>query len=832
MPRGSSGWRGHDARTCPVRAARALRAQRARVGAPRLERQGRSRRGHPRRERARGTDRRDWVYRGSMGRAVDYGRLFEGALDAQLVLDAAATVVTASDGYLRAIGRARGEVTGRAIVDLPPYVGAPARAARLGEALAAMREADLHTTVVRLEDPAQVGPAPWSRATLRSVRDASGQIECVVHALETTAGDPARPETDGERRLRKLVEQAYDVLVLFDANGRIDYVSPAIQRILGFTEEEAIAIGVVGRVHPDDRARFSDEVHRLMGEPGGRLLARFRARHRDGSYRVLENTAVNRLDDPDVAAIISTFRDVTEQVELQDELRRGAERLRIALHAARAISWDWDLATRRGTFSSDLGEFLGLEPGLRYENVSQPQYVHPEDRETLSAAWRRCLETDGVFDVEYRGLPAGDQTRRYAGHGLAWRDADNQVVRVVGVTWDVTERFRLLEEQRLLEQRMRESQKLESLGVLAGGIAHDFSNLLMVILGNVGLLQCELGEASPALTHVESIEEATRRATELCRQLLAYAGKGRFVLERTSIMRLIEETTHLLRVSISKKAALNFHLDERAPPVVADVTQIRQVLMNLVMNASDAIGDRNGAISIATGVVHADRAYLDATFLAPDVPPGDYVFIEVSDTGCGMSPETQARIFDPFFTTKVTGRGLGLAAVLGIVRGHRGALKVHSDLGKGSSFKLLLPAASGVPESRQASRARVEAFGAGGTILIVDDEAAVRDVASALLQQLGFRTRLAANGDVALAVYREHADEIVCVLMDLTMPGLDGAETFRELRRIRPDVRVLLMSGYNEQDAIAGFAGRGLAGFVQKPFTFDELERRLRALLA
>jgi two-component system cell cycle sensor histidine kinase/response regulator CckA len=368
---------------------------------------------------------------------------------------------------------------------------------------------------------------------------------------------------------------------------------------------------------------------------------------------------------------------------------------------------------------------------------------------------------------------------------------------------------------------------------LAGGIAHDFNNILTTILGNASLTRLVLSETSPALDHIGQIEEASRRATDLCRQMLAYAGKGRFVLQRTSLNQLIEDTTQLLQVSISKKALLRCHLDRNLPPIVADSTQIRQVLMNLVINASDAIGERSGVISITTGMVRADRQYLDRAFQAPDIPTGDYVFMEVSDTGSGMSPEVQARIFEPFFTSKFTGRGLGLAAVSGIVHGHKGALKVYSEPGKGSSFKFLLPIAGREADyAAESTRHSHPPLRAEGTILVVDDEETVQAVASRMLESLGFRVLVANDGRHALSVYTEHKDSIVGVLMDLTMPRLDGEETFRELRRIDPQVRVLLMSGYNEQDAIARFVGKGLAGFIQKPFSIEDLKANLRSILS
>jgi PAS domain S-box-containing protein len=403
-------------------------------------------------------------------------------------------------------------------------------------------------------------------------------------------------------------------------------------------------------------------------------------------------------------------------------------------------------------------------------------------------------------------------------------------IRREGRTEGLVVTFTDITERRRSEELLLQSAKLESVGVLAGGIAHDFNNILTAVLGNASLARIALDPTSPALESISQIEEASRRATDLCRQMLAYAGKGRFVLQRTNLNELIENTTHLLQVSISKKAVLRLNLDNRLPSIVADNTQIRQVLMNLVINASDAIGDRSGVISISTGVVRADRDYLDKTIQAPDIPTGDYVFVEVSDTGSGMTPEVQARIFEPFFTSKFTGRGLGLAAVSGIVHGHKGALKVYSEPGKGSSFKLLLPVAAQPTEVPAGPAEKEITIVPRGTILIVDDEETVQAVAARMLEALGFAVLLASDGLQALQIYAQKRDTITAVLMDLTMPHLDGEEAFRELRRMDPHVRVLLMSGYNEQDAIARFVGKGLAGFIQKPFNVNDLKESLRLL--
>jgi len=312
--------------------------------------------------------------------------------------------------------------------------------------------------------------------------------------------------------------------------------------------------------------------------------------------------------------------------------------------------------------------------------------------------------------------------------------------------------------------------------------------------------------------------------------MLAYAGKGRFVVQALDLNAVIREMTHLLDVSISKKVALRYRLADNLPAVEADASQMRQVIMNLITNASEAIGERSGVISITTAAMECDREYLSEMPYAEGLEPGPYVSVEVADTGCGMDEATKARIFDPFFTTKFTGRGLGLAAVLGIVRGHRGAVKVYSEPGQGSTFKVLLPA-SAQPAQEESARAGTGGWKGSGKALLVDDEETVRVVGQRMLERLGFEVVCAGNGAEALAIFRERPGDFVCVILDLTMPHMDGEETFRELRRVRPDVCVVLSSGYNEQEVTQRFAGKGLAGFIQKPYQIDALAQALRKAL-
>lgn len=394
---------------------------------------------------------------------------------------------------------------------------------------------------------------------------------------------------------------------------------------------------------------------------------------------------------------------------------------------------------------------------------------------------------------------------------------------------DITERRRTEEEHLDLEKQILHTQKLESLGVLAGGIAHDFNNILTTIVGNAELALRRLRNESPALENLRRIEQAAARAADLAKQMLAYSGKGKFVVENIDLNILLEEMLHLLDVSISKKSVLRLNPCNPLPAVEADATQLRQVIMNLVINASEAIGDKSGVIAVTTGCMDCDRSYLKDVWLDENLTDGLYVYLEVSDTGCGMDKETLTKLFDPFFSTKFTGRGLGMSAVLGIVRGHKGAIKVYSEPGKGTTFKILLPA-SGRPAEIFDHESRQDDWQGSGRVLLVDDEETIRGIGAEMLKELGFTTLTADDGREALKAFAAYPD-IVFVILDLTMPHMDGEQCFRELRRLNPDVKVIMSSGYNEQEITQKFVGKGLAGFVQKPYNLSVLKEAIRQVV-
>jgi signal transduction histidine kinase/ActR/RegA family two-component response regulator len=419
-----------------------------------------------------------------------------------------------------------------------------------------------------------------------------------------------------------------------------------------------------------------------------------------------------------------------------------------------------------------------------------------------------------------------DGSRRFL-HSLLEleRDAQGKPARLRGTIQNVTER-------RNAEEAFRQAQKLESLGVLAGGIAHDFNNLLSAIGGNLELAQMNLEPEPPAAPFLIRIEKILRRASELTQQMLAYSGKGRLVVRRFNINQIAEEMPHLLEVSISKRVQLIYELEPNLPLLEADGAQIQQVIMNLVTNASESIGDRDGTIRLITGMeyLHAPEQRVESHGWT--LAPGLYVTLEVTDTGCGMTAETRKKLFDPFFTTKFSGRGLGLSAMLGILKGHNAGIRIHSRVGEGSSFKLFFPACATVELSEHPATELPAPAVPAGSILLVDDEPDILEATAELIAAMGFQVISARDGLEGLEQVKAQPEAIALVLMDLTMPRMDGREAFQAMRALRPGLKIVLCSGFNEADVAKDFPQASLAGFLQKPYTFQMVKDVIQQALA
>ena len=403
-----------------------------------------------------------------------------------------------------------------------------------------------------------------------------------------------------------------------------------------------------------------------------------------------------------------------------------------------------------------------------------------------------------------------------------YKEAERQVIQF---------NLRDLTERRKFERQVEHTARLESLGILSGGIAHDFNNLLTGILGNASLVYSELAPGHRDRPLLREIMQACETAANLTRQMLAYAGQGRFLVRPINVNDLIRDILGQMRSAVPKSIEIRLDLDENAPDIEADEGQIHQLLMNLAINAGEAIGEGvPGRIEISTHTRELSHENVSENFLAEQLTPGPYLAIEVSDTGGGIDAATLSRIFDPFFTTKFTGRGLGLAAAHGIVRGHKGAIRVSSEIGRGSVFSILLPAQPR-PSDRRKTPASVRSSKASGTILIVEDEDTVKTFTRSVLERSGFDVLIAENGLAGVEIIESRGDQIRLVLLDLTMPVMGGEETFDRIRAIHPEMPVIVMTGFDQAEASRRFDKRRLHGFLQKPFTADQLRKCVESAL-
>lgn len=531
----------------------------------------------------------------------------------------------------------------------------------------------------------------------------------------------------------------------------------------------------------------------------------------------------------------AVFQDITERKRTEQRLRDSIARLDMAVTASGIGTFEGNISSGRLSIDDRIAHMLGYLTGSDLEGLKREdlrKLVHPDDVERLMLSFEAHAQgTTPDVDCEVR------MAKRRGGwrwvHLLARvleRDAEGAAKRWGGVMVDIDQRKQTEMARAAFQAKLLQTQKLESLGVLAGGIAHDFNNLLCAVMGASDLALVHLADDHPVREMLGQIQEMSNRAAELCRQLMAFSGKGRFLVVPTDVSALVQNMSQLLLMSVGKKAIVNFHLEPDLPAVSGDAMQLQQMVMNLVVNAAEAIGDRDGSITIRTGTLSSQVKDVHESFADADVPPGPYVFVEVADSGPGMDEDTRQRLFDPFFSTRAQGRGLGLTAVRGIVRGHRGTVQVRVDPGCGTTFRVLLPASDAMHVSEPLPQA-ADGWRGEGIALVVDDEAAVRAIAKVLLEHLGFEVLTAADGLEGVEIFEREHSRIRFVLLDTTMPNMDGEATLPELKRIRPDVRVLLTSGYDEREALSRFGEIGLAGFLQKPFTLEQLRDRVRAAL-
>lgn len=504
-----------------------------------------------------------------------------------------------------------------------------------------------------------------------------------------------------ENRQAKMIANISDVIVIIDQHGINRYKSPNIEKLFGWKPEELVGANAFDNVHPDDLAVAHEFVDILLREPGATSTTECRYRCKDGSYKWIEITLVNLLDDMEIQGILGDYHDITERRRFEDE-------------------------------------------------------------------------------------------------------------------------------KRAIGQQLQQTQKLESLGVLAGGIAHDFNNILAIIIGH-----CSLAEMNPdqASEHIPTIEKAADRAAGLCRQMLAYAGKASFTLTQINMAALVDEMVQMLKATTNQNVAIKPDLSTDIPTINGDASQLRQVVMNLIINASEAIGETQGVIHITLTKTAITERQSISDHLSKAIPSGWYACLEVTDTGCGMDEETRRRIFEPFYTTKFTGRGLGMSAVLGIITAHKGALQLTSQPGQGTTFTIYLPIETKEPIGGESNEQIASTPWQGsGTVLLVEDEDQVMLVAKAMLETLGFKVIEASNGREAVDLYQNNSG-ISLVLTDIGMPIMDGYSLFRELKNINPELPIVISSGFGDTVVTSRIPSEEIAGLISKPYRFDQLRDVLKAVV-
>jgi two-component system, cell cycle sensor histidine kinase and response regulator CckA len=656
-----------------------------------------------------------------------------------------------------------------------------------------------------------------------------------------------------------------------NVSGEIVYVNAAECQLLGLNEDRLLGRLIWEFVAPEGQAASREAVRRKMA--GQQRLVPFERDYvrPDGSRLVLEiHERHIRDENSAIVGMLSFLFDVTQRMRTRQALQESEKLYRHLVEHASDIIYRTDVHGRFLVFNSKATTLLGYAAeeliGHAYLDL-----VRPDFRSRVRRFYRKQLT--GRLSHTYLEFPAlaRNGTEFWFGQNVEIIEENGRVVGFQAITRDITlqrrseegqkyvreelerrvkertaeleyanERLRreIIERQREererhnLEAQVQHAQRLESLGVLAGGIAHDFNNLLAVIMGYAGLALPEIPDNSTARASIEEVISAAKSAAQLTEQMLAYSGRGKFTIEPINLSHLIQDCTRLITTLASKKAVLRLALAPDLPAIEGDSAQLRQVFINLLTNASDALGDHAGIIQVTTGTDWFDEGELTSVLLDRLLPAGIYVFVEIVDTGCGMDESTIGKIFDPFFTTKFTGRGLGLAAVQGIVRGHHGTLQVRSEPGHGTTFRVLFPATETpiAPASRPEA-AREDEWRPEGVVLVADDEPAVRALACQILERAGVTVVTAVDGCDAVRQFAAHSGRIRAVLLDLTMPGMDGGEVFQHIILNKPDVKVIFSSGYDVQDANLKFGAQGAAGFLRKPYVPADLIRMFRAIL-
>jgi PAS domain S-box-containing protein len=627
-----------------------------------------------------------------------------------------------------------------------------------------------------------------------------------------------------------LIETMSDCVLVLESYNRLVDINPSAQKLLGITLKDAVGKNLAGILQGNEElsAMICDEnISRseFLFDPIRPLW-----------YEMTKSVLIEKKGKAYIKLIV--LRDITERRVTENALRDSEEKF-------------------RKYFEMPLVGIAVISPEAKLLKVNQKlcDTFGYTAAELQLKAWKELIPSEDLTEeiIRFNDLLNGrvegqDLEKRFVRKDGEYinafvnsrfvKSSDGSPEYIIMVIQDITY-YRKAEEDRLeLERRLLQAQKLESLWLLAGGVAHDFNNYLTAIMGNLDLALMKSTAAFKGKSNLEEAITASQKAAETTHKMLIYTGSGPTVLKKADINRIIEENARLFSTSITRNALLNLNLADDIPLIEADAGQIEQVFINLLTNACEAIGENHGVITVSTGIIECDAYYLSRCRLENKPKPGSFVFFEITDTGAGMDEETKERLFDPFFTTKFTGRGLGMSAVMGIVRGHKGAVFVESELGEGTSVRILLPL--NIKEQLKLFHAGdTEEYGqvtggskkSRGTFLVVDDEVIVGRMSSKILKHLGFRVFSAEDGPEAIEIFKEKADEITCVILDISLPGMDSLTVLSELREIKSDVKVILSTSMDEHEASERFSSKGFNGFIHKPYLIKNISKVIEKVI-
>jgi len=632
---------------------------------------------------------------------------------------------------------------------------------------------------------------------------------------------------ESEQKYRDVVELSNDGIAIIQ-EGYIKFVNKCLSEIVGYTVEEITGKPYADFFSPDELPKLEDRNQKLMAGVEIDSMFETKAVHKDGTIIPIEIN-VGAISYKDTPAELAFVRDITERKKIEEALRQSEEKHRTIIENIKEGYFETDLSGTV-TFTNDsLCDMMGYSReeilGMKYyEDILRNH--KPETAQQVFNIFNTVYKTGEAAFIENYEMEKKDGSIFIPEMSVSLiKDKDGEPVGFRSIARDVTERRKAEQEKLRLESRLQQAQKMESIGTLAGGVAHDFNNLLMSMQGNVSLLLYKMGSDDPYYEKLKTIEQHIHDGSDLTKQLLGFARGGKYEVKTTDINEIIKKTSNMF-ARTNKEIKVHDKFQKDIWTVETDQGQISQVLLNLYVNAWQAM-PLGGNLYISTENVDLD----EKATKSHAVEPGKFVKISVTDTGTGMDETTLKRIFEPFFTTKEMGRGtgLGLASAYGIIRNHGGIIDVYSEMGKGTTFNIFLPVSDKVYVKQE--EPKIDIIKGTETILFVDDEERIIDSAQEMLEALGYTVFPAKNGDEALNRFRENMDKIDIVILDMVMSGMGGGEVFDHLKKIKPDVKVLLSSGYSIDGHASEIMERGCSGFIQKPFTLDQISQKIREIL-